>query len=45
MRTVIAADHIIAIKDGKVVESGNPAALKAKDGLFAKMLEKQAAIA
>ncbi|PIE45442.1 MAG: ABC transporter ATP-binding protein [Gammaproteobacteria bacterium] len=44
MRTVIAADHIVAIKDGEVVESGSPAALKAKDGLFAKMLKKQAAI-
>ncbi|PID27008.1 MAG: ABC transporter ATP-binding protein [Candidatus Cloacimonadota bacterium] len=41
MRTVIAANKIIALKEGKVVECGTPEELKKRNGLFAKMLNKQ----
>ena len=41
MRTVIGADNIIVIKDGCIVEKGNPVLLLEKDGLFASMLKKQ----
>ncbi len=44
MRTVIGADQIIAIKDGKVAESGYPDKLKNTGGIFATMLEKQTAL-
>ncbi|PIE44169.1 MAG: ABC transporter ATP-binding protein [Gammaproteobacteria bacterium] len=42
MRTVVAADKIVAIEEGKIVESGSPAELKRSGGLFARMLEQQA---
>ncbi len=42
MRTVMAADKIIAIKEGKIAETGTPAELKERGGIFAKMLEQQA---
>ncbi len=41
MRTVVAADKIVAIKDGKIAESGSPAELKQQGGIFARMLEQQ----
>ncbi len=37
MRTVLGADHVVVIRDGKVVESGAPAALLQQDGFFAAM--------
>lgn len=43
MRTVASADKIIAIKEGKIVESGSPQELKIKGGLFAAMLQAQTA--
>lgn len=38
MATVAAADHIVVMEDGRVVESGNPATLAAQDGIYRKML-------
>ena len=46
MRTIEAADRIIVLKDGKVVENGSPAELFAKeDGIFRRMTRLQAASA
>ncbi len=41
MRTVIGADKIVVLKEGKVVESGNPMLLKEQDSMFAGMLRAQ----
>lgn len=41
MRTIEAADKIVVLKDGCVVEKGSPEELKKKDGIFAKMLSLQ----
>ncbi|MDO5695864.1 MAG: ABC transporter ATP-binding protein [Eubacteriales bacterium] len=41
MRTVIGADHIVVIKDGEVMESGDAAALIESDGIFANMYHMQ----
>lgn len=41
MRTVLGADKIVVIKNGKVVETGTPAELQEQDGLFSSMLEMQ----
>ncbi|PID58360.1 ABC transporter ATP-binding protein [candidate division KSB3 bacterium] len=41
MRTVVAADKIVAIKEGQVVEHGTPEELKEKNGIFASMLHAQ----
>ncbi|SFB34617.1 ATP-binding cassette, subfamily B [Acetitomaculum ruminis DSM 5522] len=41
MRTVENADHIIAIKDGAVVEEGSPYELLKKEGMFYQMLSLQ----
>ena len=41
MRTVAGADKVVVIKDGKVAESGSPAELKEKDGLYAHMISMQ----
>ncbi|MDO5707209.1 MAG: ABC transporter ATP-binding protein [Andreesenia angusta] len=41
MRTVIGADKIVVIKDGKVVESGNSKELIELDGVFANMYKMQ----
>lgn len=38
MATVAAADHIVVMESGRVVESGNPATLAAQDGTYRKML-------
>lgn len=43
MRTVEAADKIIVLEDGKVVEEGNPAKLRKKpNSIFRRMTELQA---
>ena len=41
MRTIANANKVVVLQDGKVAETGSPAELKAKGGLFSKMLEMQ----
>ncbi len=41
MRTVAGADHIVVLKDGRVVQQGNPQELMAEGGLFRHMVELQ----
>ncbi|MCG6190267.1 ABC transporter ATP-binding protein [Maribellus maritimus] len=41
MRTVANADKIVVLENGRVAESGSPEELKAKKGIFAKMVERQ----
>ena len=41
MRTIANADKVVVLQNGQVVETGSPAELKAKDGLFVKMLKLQ----
>jgi ATP-binding cassette subfamily B protein IrtB len=41
MRTVANADKIVVLENGKVVESGKPDELKMRNGVFAKMVERQ----
>ncbi|MGO1581461.1 MAG: ABC transporter ATP-binding protein [Peptoniphilaceae bacterium] len=41
MRTVIDADNIVVLKDGKVVENGKSKDLLAKDGVFTGMYKAQ----
>lgn len=41
MRTIENADQIILLKNGTIVEQGKPAELKAKKGMYAKMLALQ----
>ena len=46
MRTVEAADKIVVLADGKVVEEGSPAELMMKeDGIFRRMTYLQSASA
>ena len=42
MRTVEAADHIVVLAEGKVVEDGAPVELLTrKDGIFSRMTQLQ----
>ncbi len=41
MRTVANADKIIVLDRGSLIESGSPNELKRKNGVFAKMIERQ----
>ncbi|MDK2961879.1 MAG: ATP-binding cassette, subfamily bacterial IrtB/YbtQ [Eubacteriaceae bacterium] len=41
MRTVLGADQIIVVKDGKIVETGRPEVLRQEGGIFSTMLEAQ----
>jgi len=41
MRAVTGADKIVVIKDGRVDEQGKPSELKAKNGVYSKMLSLQ----
>ncbi len=41
MRTIINADKIVSLKDGKIVESGKPEELMKEDGVFSKMIKMQ----
>ena len=42
MRTIEAADRIVVLADGRVVENGSPAELLAKeDGMFRRMTRLQ----
>ena len=43
LSTVVDADEIIVLQDGRVAERGSHAALLAKDGLYARMWALQAA--
>lgn len=45
MRTVLGADHIVVLADGRVAEEGAPAELLAAGGLFARMVGLQGAAA
>ena len=41
MRTIANADKVVVLQNGQVVETGSPTELKAKGGLFGKMLKLQ----
>ncbi len=41
MRTVMGADHVVVLKEGRVVEDGSPTELLEADGLFARMVALQ----
>ncbi len=41
MRTIANADHIVVLKDGLVAETGTPAELLAKNGVYAGMVRQQ----
>lgn len=41
MRTVAGADQIVVLADGAVAESGTPAALQRRDGIYARMVKLQ----
>ncbi len=41
MRTVVNADKIVVLENGKVTEAGSPEELRNRDGLFSRMLKLQ----
>lgn len=41
MRTVANADKIVVLENGSVAESGTPEELKKKNGIFARMMDRQ----
>ena len=41
MRTVMNADKVVVLDEGRMVDQGSPADLLAKDGLFARMVNLQ----
>ena len=41
MRTVMNADKVVVLDDGRVAEQGHPAELMKRDGLFARMVRLQ----
>lgn len=41
LRTVMAADHIVVLKEGRKVEEGTGESLMASQGLFSQMAERQ----
>ncbi len=41
MRTIINADHIVALKDGRVVEMGNSKELLGNKSMFYNMYQTQ----
>lgn len=45
MRTVLGADHIVVLAEGRVAEEGTPAELLAAGGLFARMVGLQGSAA
>lgn len=45
MRTVLGADHVVVLAEGRVAEEGTPAELLAAGGLFARMVSLQGSAA
>ena len=41
MRTVMNADKVVVLDEGRMVDQGSPAGLMTKDGLFARMVNLQ----
>lgn len=41
MRTIANADKIVVLEGGRVAEAGTPDELKARDGLFSRMVKRQ----
>lgn len=41
IKSIRNADHIIAIKDGRVIQDGNPNELSNKDGLYRDFLRSR----
>lgn len=41
MRTIANADKIVVLDNGSVVETGTPQELKARNGIFARMIDRQ----
>ena len=41
MRTVMNADKVVVLEEGRLVDQGSPADLMTKDGLFARMVNLQ----
>lgn len=41
MRTILHADHVVVLREGRVIEQGTPDELLAKGGEFARMVEHQ----
>lgn len=41
MRTVMGADHVVVLSEGRVAEEGSPSELLEADGIFAKMARLQ----
>lgn len=41
MRTVMGADKVVVLEEGRVAEQGSPAELAQRDGLFARMVRLQ----
>ena len=41
MRTVLGADKVVVIRDGKIEETGSPSVLKDESGFFSTLLKRQ----
>ena len=41
IQTLMTADHILVLADGRIVEEGNHAALLAADGIYKKIYDIQ----
>ena len=43
LSTVVSADHIVVLKSGRIIESGDHAALMRQDGYYASLVSRQVA--